>query len=71
MRKNIGKVIEAFRSGKALHDKTCSTDGSRIFSYRMPIAERRNDGSVSIVSEGESPSRTTTSHIRAVSLVFG
>lgn len=71
MRKNISKVIQAFQAGKGFFDKTCSTDGNRIFSYRMQIAERLEDGSVSIVSESESPSKTTTTHIRAVSLVFG
>lgn len=67
MRKNIGNVIAAFKAKRAHHEATCSTDGDRIYSYRMLIAERRDNGSIWVMPRDVSPSRTTTSQIDAVS----
>jgi len=68
MRKNIAKVIEAFKAGKAAKGdskNTCHTDGHTIFSYRMVIAWREDDGTIRVVPYNVGPSRTTKSHIRA------
>jgi hypothetical protein len=69
MRKNIEKVIAAFKAGKSASGdskKTCSTDGERIYSYAMRIAERHDDGSIWILPYESAPSVTTKSHVRAV-----
>src|SRR6185369_5025170 len=66
MRKNIEAVIAAFNAGKSHQEKTCRTDGRVIYSYALVIAERLPNGSVKILDEGASPSRTTTAQIRAV-----
>lgn len=71
MRKNIKTVIEAFQKAKPCYGQTCRTDGNQIFSYDMLIAERLKDGSIEIVNEYFSPSKTTTSHIRAVTEILG
>jgi len=65
MRKNILSVIRAFLRRECKNERTCSTDGSRIYSYNMMIVEALEDGTVWIASERESPSRTTTSQLRA------
>lgn len=72
MRKNIQKVIEAYKQGKAAKGDskgTCSTDGNRIFSYSTIIAERVGDKTV--IVGGEGISRTTTAQLRAVKVSFG
>lgn len=65
MRKNIASVIDAFHARETYQDKTCRTDGRVIYSYSMPIAVRKG-ATVYVLDPTESPSRTTTGHIRAV-----
>lgn len=64
MRKNIQKVLAAFEAGIPHNEKTCSTDGTKLYSYRMLIAEKTPQG-IRVVSLAESPSRTTSAQIRA------
>lgn len=67
MRKNITKVINAFQKKKSIvgdKRRTCSTDGEKIYSYRMVIAERVND-EIFIADVEASPSVTTTQQINA------
>jgi hypothetical protein len=71
MRKNIEKVLNAFRAGNVASGQTCSTDGSRVYSYNMCIAGRLIDGTIVVCPLNESPSRTTSGHIRAVIDFFG
>jgi hypothetical protein len=78
MRKNISKVIMAFRYGKyAKGDSkaTCWTDGTTIYSYQMPIARRvrrpgRRSGILQIVEYDRAPSATTRSQLAAVRNAF-
>jgi hypothetical protein len=65
MRKNIASVIDAFHSHETYQDKTCRTDGEAIWSYAQLIAVRAGSV-VYALDPAESPSRTTTSQIRAV-----
>lgn len=71
MRKNIEKVINAFRAGKpAIGDskRTCWTDGKTLFSYRMPIArhaKHANRGRIVLVRYSAAPTVTTRAQIRA------
>lgn len=65
MRKNIQAVLEAFEAGKSRDEKTCSTDGTTIFSYMMPIVTRQPSGRIAIVRYEQGPSRTTKSQIAA------
>jgi len=65
MKKNIASVIDAFHAHESHWEQTCSTDGEVIRSYEMVIAIRRGR-SVYVLAPSESPSRTTTSQIRAV-----
>lgn len=72
MRKNIGKVIEAYKLRKTARgdsNGSCSTDGERIYSYAMVIAERLPDGTTRFATE-DGCSRTTASQIRAVRLAL-
>lgn len=61
MRKNIEKVVQAFKNGRACAGN-CSTDGTEIKSYAMVIA-RKYRGEIQILNRLESPSVTTTKHI--------
>lgn len=73
MRKNIRKVLEAFRYGSAANGdskRTCSTDGKAVFSYNMKIAERDSHGLIKIVPYAKGPSRTTRSQISAARSMF-
>lgn len=73
MRKNIAKVIEAFKAGKAAKGDskgTCRTDGTEVYSYRMCIARRLESGRVAIVPECDAPSMTTKMQIRALMWEF-
>jgi len=68
MRKNILKVIDAFKAGKSANGdskRTCHTDGRVLYSYRMPIAWYDELGNVVVVPYDAGPSRTTKSQIRA------
>jgi hypothetical protein len=69
MRKNIASVIDAFHAEETYRDKTCSTDGRSVRSYAQLIAVRHN-GAVYVLDVRESPSRTTSSQIRAVQAAF-
>jgi hypothetical protein len=73
MRKNMGRVIEAFKRGESAtgdSKNTCSTDGTTVYSYRMPVARRLKNGRVQIVAYSASPTRTTTSQIHALMVAF-
>lgn len=73
MRKNMAKVIEAFKRGEsAVGDSkgTCSTDGTTVYSYRMPIARRLDGGAVQIVAYSSAPTATTRSQVRALQVTF-
>jgi hypothetical protein len=79
VRKNIEKVIAAFKAGKAAKGdakETCSTDGEAIYSYALQIARREDDGSIWIlpIEDALKPSgeisATTRSHVRAVSFLL-
>lgn len=65
MRKNIASVIDAFHSDESHKQDTCSTDGYVVRSYDMVIAIRRGH-TVFVLDPADSPSRTTSGHIRAV-----
>ena len=69
MRKNIQKVINAFIHEQSCHEKTCSTDGNKVYSYHMVIAERRRNG-IYIVPASKAPSNTTRSQIYALQETF-
>lgn len=73
MRKNIQRVIDAYKQGKSAKGDskaTCSTDGTKVWSYWTVIAERQTDGSTKVVSE-DGFSRTTKSQIRALNYELG
>ena len=65
-RKNVSAVIDAFLAGRRHSEKTCSTDGERIYSYSLPIAARLENGHVVVLDKARSPSSTTSSQINAV-----
>jgi hypothetical protein len=65
MRKNIASVIDAFHSDESHRELTCSTDGTVIRSYETVIAIRVGHA-VYVLDPADSPSRTTTSQIRAI-----
>ena len=69
MRKNMINVIEAFKAGKSCSEKSCSTDGVRVYSYQMIIAEKV-DGAVKVVPVEKAPSNTTRSQIYALRQAF-
>lgn len=69
MKKNIASVIDAFHAHETYQDRTCRTDGKVVYSYALPIAVRRG-ATVYVLDTAESPSRTTTSQIRAVRSAF-
>jgi hypothetical protein len=69
MRKNIASVIDAFHAQESYQDKTCRTDGKCVYSYALLIAVRHG-ATVYVLDPSESPSRTTTSQIRAVLAAF-
>ena len=72
MRKNVSKVVEAFKVGKAIKGDskgTIHTDGHNIYSYNMLIAKHFDNGGKPmyvIISDEYSPSVTTTKHIRQI-----
>ena len=66
MRKNIKAVIDAFKRGEACNEGTCSTNGQEVFSYAMKIAERKKDGTITVIDIEHAPSNTTRGHIHAV-----
>jgi len=65
MRKNAKEVLNFWLKGKALNRGSISTDGIYVKSYKLPIAVRNGDKSVVILNGDKSPSKTTTTHIRA------
>lgn len=74
MRKNIEKVIEAFKRGipaKGDSKQTCRTDGEVVYSYALPIARRISGrGISSIVIIWDHPTQTTRSQIDALCRTF-
>jgi P2-related tail formation protein len=72
MRKNIAKVIDAFKrrvDAKGDSKGTCSTDGESIFSYRTEIARRLPNGLVWVTSYAGS--QTTKMQVSAIVQSFG
>jgi hypothetical protein len=65
MRKNIASVIDAFHAEETYQDKTCRA----VYSYALVIAVRDGE-TVYVLDPAASPSRTTTSQIRAVLAAF-
>ena len=68
----IDRIIKAFRNHAACeaHGAHCvnlSTDGERIYSYRMAIAGRGLDGKIEVLYARCSPSMTTSKHIGCIS----
>ena len=69
MRKNIAKVIDAFRRGESARGDskgTCWTNGESIFSYANQIVWRDPDGNLAFAERNST--RTTNSHISACRL---
>lgn len=73
MRKNVIKVLEAFKLGKKAQGdskRTIWTDGQAIYSYRMLIAKRFSDGNggerIVIIDRKYAPSATTRNKIDGV-----
>lgn len=56
----------AWSSGDDSYRNALWTDGERIFSYRMKIAERLDDGTIWIEDREKGPSRTTKAHIDGI-----
>jgi len=70
MRKNVKAVCIAATNGKARNERgTISTDGTTIFSYRMPIATRIAN-TWYVVRTEMSPTVTTSSHINSTAYFF-
>lgn len=72
-RKNMSKVIEAFKAGKSAtgdSKRTCSTDGTTVYSYRMAIARRTDAGAIQIVAYSAAPTATTRSQVQALRVAF-
>lgn len=68
MRKNMKKVLDAFRVSKPAKGdsrKTCWTDGTHVYSYAACIGTRNPDGTVTVHYDTRR-SVTTNSHIRAL-----
>jgi DNA topoisomerase VI subunit B len=70
MRKNISQVIEAFKQGKPLRVDSVHTDGKKIYSYNLVIAERDEKCDVWVTDESDSTSKTDTTRINACKQVF-
>jgi hypothetical protein len=70
MRKNISQVIETFKQGKPLRVDSVHTDGKKIYSYNLVIAERDEKGDVWVTDESDSTSKTDTTRIRACQITF-
>lgn len=69
-RKNIDRVIAAFRTHVPHREAPCRTDGETVWSYEMVIAKRSNSGTVFVADRELGPSRTTRAHIDALLLAF-
>lgn len=76
-RKNVTSVINAFLAGRRHSEKTCSTDGWRLYSYALLIASRVDakgepvdvgapGARVVVLDKRLSPSATTSTQINAV-----
>lgn len=68
----VDRVVKAFRKHTACeaHGAHCvnlSTDGERIYSYRMAIAGRGLDGRIEVLHGRCAPSMTTSKHITWIS----
>ena len=69
MRKNVIKVVEAFKLGKKAQGdskRTIWTDGFNVYSYNMLIAKKFNDGGKPmyvVIDREYGPSNTTRSKI--------
>jgi hypothetical protein len=64
MRRNLSAVLNAWRLGKARKGQSCSTDGTRIYSYATCLVEREADGRVLL--NRTTYSRTTTAQQRSL-----
>lgn len=63
---NQGSVVAAFLEGKKLKAGNFSTDGSNVFSYRLPIANMIGGWVYLLNGPGRPFSQTTKCHIAAV-----
>lgn len=68
MRKNVNKVVEAFKENKSCFGSTVWTDGATIYSYGMPIVRRRGN-TYCVILKG--PSKTTSGHANACATLLG
>lgn len=73
MRKNLSKVVEAFKLGKAAQGdskRTIWTDGHNVYSYSMLIAKRFTDNSNKVmfvvIDRSYGPSKTTKMQIDGI-----
>jgi len=69
-RKNVEQIVNAWSQGKERNMKSITTDGTIIWSYRMVIAVGIGHD-VFVISDKQSPSVTTTQHIRGVASLIG
>ena len=74
------KIIPAFLAGQASAGSTAtmadsgvrlSTDGTRLYSYRMPIATRSKAGAIRMVRRETCPTKTTRRHWDACHALAG
>jgi hypothetical protein len=81
MHKTHETIIKAFVRGEPAHDVMqkevgayrISTDGSILYSYRMPIAKRIARGkqvSFQLVDYAQAPTATTRAHVRACGVIL-
>lgn len=73
MRKNMQKVIDAFRNRVSTigdSKRTCWTDGNEIYSYAMLIGFRGVAGDMFVCDYECAPSATTRTHVRALEVAF-
>ncbi|MCP4923190.1 MAG: hypothetical protein GY915_04040 [bacterium] len=67
------EVVKAWLSGISAENKSLSTDGERLFSYRLKIAERKHGLSrvYDYTSTGVFKSHTTSCHVGLALQVAG
>ena len=81
MRKAHEQAIKAFVDGKAAHDVMQEqvgayriwTDGSILYSYKMPIAKRIARGkrlAFELVNYEQAPTATTRAHVHACGIIL-
>lgn len=73
MRKNIAACLKAMSRKQPHREATCSTDGMRLYSYAMLIAEYASpsDSIPWVLAYDKAPTATTRSQVSAVRQFFG